>query len=273
MPCSEPSNSERWVAAGFAGNVLITAKPWFWLVIITTSRSRSCTGWLAPWWPNFILPFWRRWPEPATDAQTDAKHRHVRSDNSLDRCNGVITGLGSPGPLDRNTPSGSSPAPQQPVFVPGTTVTCSHDRQHAQDVALNAKVVGHHMETAAGTVMTRSQLPAALIPLIALAAVTSLARSMPTVRESRAQPASQRFSPLPSAATSAPAIRQPFWAPLSRRIRVRRRVSISAMATTPCSLSQASSACSLRQLLGGSGTSRMIRPASCMPGRTRHHRH
>ena len=28
-----------------------TAKPWFWLVIMTTPLSRSCTGWLAPWWP------------------------------------------------------------------------------------------------------------------------------------------------------------------------------------------------------------------------------
>ena len=25
-----------------------TAKPWFWLVIITAPLSRSCTGWLAP---------------------------------------------------------------------------------------------------------------------------------------------------------------------------------------------------------------------------------
>ncbi|MNT91322.1 hypothetical protein D3C72_2323980 [compost metagenome] len=32
-----------------------TWKPWFWLVIITRPESRSCTGWLAPWWPNFIL--------------------------------------------------------------------------------------------------------------------------------------------------------------------------------------------------------------------------
>ena len=32
-----------------------TAKPWFWLVMLTRPLSRSLTGWLAPWWPNFIL--------------------------------------------------------------------------------------------------------------------------------------------------------------------------------------------------------------------------
>jgi hypothetical protein len=32
-----------------------TAKPWFWLVMLTRPLSRSFTGWLAPWWPNFIL--------------------------------------------------------------------------------------------------------------------------------------------------------------------------------------------------------------------------
>jgi hypothetical protein len=32
-----------------------TAKPWFWLVMLTRPVSRSLTGWLAPWWPNFIL--------------------------------------------------------------------------------------------------------------------------------------------------------------------------------------------------------------------------
>ncbi len=40
----------------FSGRVASsTAKPWFWLVIITLPESRSCTGWLAPWWPNFIF--------------------------------------------------------------------------------------------------------------------------------------------------------------------------------------------------------------------------
>ncbi|MCY1368607.1 hypothetical protein D9M69_556030 [compost metagenome] len=32
-----------------------TAKPWFWLVMLTRPLSISFTGWLAPWWPNFIL--------------------------------------------------------------------------------------------------------------------------------------------------------------------------------------------------------------------------
>jgi hypothetical protein len=53
-----PSNSDTWVTRRFAGRVASgsTAKPWFWLVISTWPLvSRSLTGWLAPWWPNFIL--------------------------------------------------------------------------------------------------------------------------------------------------------------------------------------------------------------------------
>ena len=56
MPCSVPSNSDTCVTRTFAGSVAAsTAKPWFWLVIITWPVSRSCTGWFAPWWPNFIF--------------------------------------------------------------------------------------------------------------------------------------------------------------------------------------------------------------------------
>ncbi|MNR58615.1 hypothetical protein D3C85_1796570 [compost metagenome] len=32
-----------------------TAKPWFWLVMLTRPVSRSLTGWLAPWWLLAIL--------------------------------------------------------------------------------------------------------------------------------------------------------------------------------------------------------------------------
>ena len=55
-PCSVPSNKLRWVALRWLGRVVSsTAKPWFWLVMHTRPESRSFTGWLAPWWPNFIL--------------------------------------------------------------------------------------------------------------------------------------------------------------------------------------------------------------------------
>ena len=51
-----PSNSETCVATRLAGSVAgSTAKPWFWLVIDTRPELVSLTGWLAPWWPNFIL--------------------------------------------------------------------------------------------------------------------------------------------------------------------------------------------------------------------------
>ena len=41
-PCSVPSNSETWVARRFDGSVFSsTAKPWFWLVMLTRPVSRS----------------------------------------------------------------------------------------------------------------------------------------------------------------------------------------------------------------------------------------
>ena len=55
-PCSVPSNRLIWVARRLDGSVSAsTAKPWFWLVMLTRPLARSFTGWLAPWWPNFIL--------------------------------------------------------------------------------------------------------------------------------------------------------------------------------------------------------------------------
>src|SRR6185295_6723401 len=55
-PCSEPSKRDTCVGRRFFGMLFgSTAKPWFWLVITTCPVSRSFTGWLAPWWPNFIF--------------------------------------------------------------------------------------------------------------------------------------------------------------------------------------------------------------------------
>ena len=61
-----------------AASLSSTAKPWFWLVMNTRPVSRSCTGWLAPWWPNFIFTVLRAAGE-AEDlvAEADAEHRHV----------------------------------------------------------------------------------------------------------------------------------------------------------------------------------------------------
>src|SRR5690606_7919172 len=56
MPWLVPSNSERWVTRAFAGSVASSMqKPWFCEVISTRPESRSCTGWLAPWWPCGIF--------------------------------------------------------------------------------------------------------------------------------------------------------------------------------------------------------------------------
>ena len=55
-PCRVPSKSDTCVGRIVGGSDFgSTAKPWFWLVMLTRPLSRSLTGWLAPWWPNFIL--------------------------------------------------------------------------------------------------------------------------------------------------------------------------------------------------------------------------
>ena len=56
IPCSDWSNNDWCVILRLMGKVFSSiAKPWFWLVIMTTPDSMSWTGWFAPWWPNFIF--------------------------------------------------------------------------------------------------------------------------------------------------------------------------------------------------------------------------
>ena len=59
-----------------------------------------------------------------------------------------------------------------------------------------------------------------------------------------ARPGNARAFASASASSTRPAIRQPFCAPFSRRMRVSRRVSMSAIATTPCAAGTPASVCS-----------------------------
>ena len=83
------------VARTLAGSVFSsTAKPWFWLVMKTRFESRSCTGWLAPWWPNFIFTVFA----PAREAEelvaeADAEDRRAGVDDLADGLDRVVAGL------------------------------------------------------------------------------------------------------------------------------------------------------------------------------------
>jgi len=92
-----------------------------------------------------------------------------------------------------------------------------------------------------------------------LSTLTTLARSWPAI-EGAAFAAASAWSILP--AESAPATMQPFCAPFVRRMRVRRRVSMSAMPTTFAAARYDDRSPRLRQFECTAGRSRITRPAA-----------
>ena len=130
-----------------------TAKPWFCDVISTLPVSSSFTGWLAPRWPNFSL-------------KVSAAHRERRESGGRGRCRTsarptstsarrVVDRVrrarpGSPGPLLRNTPSGSVASRSDAGVVAGKHADVAAVRaQPPQDVPLHAEVVGGDLAAAA----------------------------------------------------------------------------------------------------------------------------
>ena len=239
-PCSVPSNSLTCVGRRLAGSdASSTAKPWFWLVMLTRPLSRSFTGWLAPWWPNFILKVFA--PEASAMIWWPRQMPKVGMPVSISLARGgdrVVAGLGVAGAVAQEDAVG----PQR-QHLGGRRLRRHHGDaataagQHAQDVALDAEVVGHDVEAwlgqravAAGPAPIRSRSTRR-----ARVADTTLARSRPAMRG---------CAPGPRAIASSTSRRrdrraggrltmQPFCAPVLRSTRVRRRVSMSAMATVP----------------------------------------
>ena len=86
-----------------------TTKPWFCDVISTLPVARSCTGWLPPWCPNLSFDGLAAERE-AEDLvpEADAEDRHLAERARATFSGAPATASGSPGPLDRKTPSGSS---------------------------------------------------------------------------------------------------------------------------------------------------------------------
>ena len=96
------------------------------------------------------------------------------------------SGSGSPGPLERNTPSGFS-ASTSSAEVSGRhhRDAAAHLHQAAQDVALDAEIVGHHVKAGLGRRRERfrraSTAPRAWSTRRASAVETRLARSRPAM--------------------------------------------------------------------------------------------
>ena len=165
-------------------------------------------------------------------SEADAEDRRLADQFAHLRASGPSRGSGSPGPFDRNTPSGLQ---RQHIF--GCCV-CRNNRhararlhQLPQDVPLDAEVIGDHVQIGlpahlrfARTANTGST---PLVPLIALGVVeTRLARSRPAIEgEFRARSTSSAGSP-PTVDNT------PRMTPRVRRWRTRRRVSISLMIGT-----------------------------------------
>ena len=114
------------VGRRLAGSVFSsTAKPWFWLVMLTRPVSRSFTGWLAPWWPNFILKVLA--PEASAMIWWPRQMPKVgmpRVDQLARGGDGVVAGLRVAGAVaDRKMPSGFSASTSAAGVCAGTTVT------------------------------------------------------------------------------------------------------------------------------------------------------
>ena len=85
-------------------------------------------------------------------AQADAEDRASCPASSRIVSIAYVSGSGSPGPLDRNTPSAFAPAHPPPLAVPGSTVTSqSQLAQVPGDVPLHAVVERHDAPTLAGS--------------------------------------------------------------------------------------------------------------------------
>ena len=95
IPCSEPSNSERWVARRFAGSeASSTAKPWFWLVISTRPAGQVLHRMIGAVMAELHLDG----PRAAGQrqqlvAEADAEDRDVGLENLADGLDRVVAGL------------------------------------------------------------------------------------------------------------------------------------------------------------------------------------
>ncbi len=192
--------------------------------------------------------------------QADAEDRDLARAACAPAPPGTASGSGSPGPLERNTPSGFSASTSSAVVTAGTTRhAAAHVHQPAENVALDAEVVGHHVEPRLGRRRRRARRASRRRRPRSTRSARAWRRAWPGPARPwmgllRAFSTSSRGSP--------PAVEStPRMTPRVRRCRTRRRVSISAMTGMLCA-PRNSSACSFeRQLLAIEENSRTTRPS------------
>ena len=128
MPASVPSLQLNSVASPPCASTdsVLTAKPWFWLVMMTWPVRLSWTGWLDPRWPNLSLkvsppmaserswwprqmPYMGTWPSRPWMVGT--------------ACSRISGWDGSPGPLLSMMPSGSRSSTSSTVAFQGARTT------------------------------------------------------------------------------------------------------------------------------------------------------
>ena len=205
---------------------------------MTRPLSRSFTGWFAPWWPNFILKVFA--PDGQRHdlvAEADAEGRDAALDQLARRGDRVVARLRVARAVGQEDAVGLERQHfGAPASAPARTVTLAAALgQHAQDVVLDAVVVGDDVEPRRRSAC-RSRVPSAPLGLASIrrarVALTTLARSRPAM-PARARPRerlgdARRRRPL----ALRPARRCSRSARLLRSRRVSLRVSMSAIATT-----------------------------------------
>ena len=124
IPAEVLSFRLMWVGITFFGKLSSsTANPWFWLVISMVLFPIFLTGWFIPRWPNFSLKVFA--PNAIAKIWWPKQIPNIGFFPSI--CFTVsipyLTAAGSPGPFDKNTPSGSNDKISFAVAIAGKTVT------------------------------------------------------------------------------------------------------------------------------------------------------
>jgi hypothetical protein len=144
MPCREPSNRERCVTSTSVRQALLVhAKPWFWLVIMTSPCEHLHRVVGAVVTELHLHGARAAGQGQQLVAQADTEQRDVRVEQFADRLDGVVAGLRVAGAVAQEDAVGLIASTSSAGVCAGTTViSAAAIGEHAQDVALDAEVVG-----------------------------------------------------------------------------------------------------------------------------------
>ena len=216
---------------------------------------RSFTGWLAPRWPNFSLKvfapsawemIWcpKQMPNMGTFPIRAATSRWMS-----------VSVAGSPGPLERKTPSGFMPSTSSAVVWAGTTVT-------RKPFSLSWRRMLYLMPKSKATM---SYSVGGSTPSVTSASTSSGVMGWEPILSTMLQPSMEGAFLAASTASSgvSSVVRQARMAPAERRCLAILRVSTPSMPITPCFSSHGPRASVARQLEGTFASSATTKPLTC----------